>query len=83
MSKSICANYEPNMCYSLTFGSQNGPPNGWYCSLKPFSVLYPFDEKCMKAILDEEYRFGGIRLPQYFPITLAVFESPSYKVKES
>ena len=58
---------------------------GWYCSLKPnldFS-LFPFDEKCMKALLDEDYRLGGITLPQYFPMTLAVFESPSYKVKES
>ena len=37
----------------------------------------------MKALLDEEYRLGGIKLPQNFPMTLAVFESPSYKVKES
>ena len=37
----------------------------------------------MKTVLFEEMKVGGITSPQYFPIMGAVFECPSYKVKES
>ena len=56
---------------------------GWYSSLKPGLVEDPSDRKCMKASLDEEMKLGGVVCPQYLPIIGAVFEFPSYKVKES
>ena len=69
---------------TVAFGLKHSLLWGWYSNLKPLSSMpYSSDWKCKKALLVDEMKVGGNDWPQYLPIRGAVFELPSYKVKES